>query len=365
MTNASIDAQVEALMYGADLGDARLRDAMAEELRDRLAEGRPLRVYAGYDPSSPDLHLGHTHHFAQAAPVPGSGPRRDLPRGHLHRPGGRHVRQGHRPPAAGPRRGAPRRRDLRRTVLPHPRSRRHHGGVQRRLAVGPDPVRRGGHRLGLHRPAVPRPGQLPPPDRTRAAPSGCTSSSTRCCRATTAGTWPPTCRSAPASSCSTSWRGASCRRRRDTHRASASPTPSWWGTGRRAAHVEEHRQHRGDRRSRRGAVRQDHERDRRGDARVGPVPHVLVRRGDRRAEVGGPRPDPPPDGGQGTSGVRDREPVPRRGRRAGRRGAVRPGPPQPRPSPTTPPRSGSPPGPRLCRCCATSARPRPAARPGA
>ncbi len=46
-----------------------------EELRDRLAEsmrtGRPLRVKAGFDPTAPDLHLGHTvllrkmRHFQQ------------------------------------------------------------------------------------------------------------------------------------------------------------------------------------------------------------------------------------------------------------------------------------------------------------
>ena len=31
-----------------------------EELRARLGEGRPLRVKAGFDPTAPDLHLGHT-----------------------------------------------------------------------------------------------------------------------------------------------------------------------------------------------------------------------------------------------------------------------------------------------------------------
>ena len=30
------------------------------ELRERLAEGRPLRVKAGFDPTAPDLHIGHT-----------------------------------------------------------------------------------------------------------------------------------------------------------------------------------------------------------------------------------------------------------------------------------------------------------------
>jgi tyrosyl-tRNA synthetase len=31
-----------------------------EELRRRLKQGRPLRVKAGFDPTAPDLHLGHT-----------------------------------------------------------------------------------------------------------------------------------------------------------------------------------------------------------------------------------------------------------------------------------------------------------------
>jgi tyrosyl-tRNA synthetase len=31
-----------------------------EELKTKLAQGRPLRVKAGFDPTAPDLHLGHT-----------------------------------------------------------------------------------------------------------------------------------------------------------------------------------------------------------------------------------------------------------------------------------------------------------------
>jgi tyrosyl-tRNA synthetase len=31
-----------------------------EELAARLALGRPLRVKAGFDPTAPDLHIGHT-----------------------------------------------------------------------------------------------------------------------------------------------------------------------------------------------------------------------------------------------------------------------------------------------------------------
>jgi tyrosyl-tRNA synthetase len=60
----NIDQQVEYLMQGSDFGDANIAENMAKELRDRLIEsektGRPLRVYCGYDPTSTDLHLGHT-----------------------------------------------------------------------------------------------------------------------------------------------------------------------------------------------------------------------------------------------------------------------------------------------------------------
>jgi len=60
----TIDEQVALLMQGTEYGDEQLKQAMANELRDRLIEaekeGRPLQVYCGYDPTSTDLHLGHT-----------------------------------------------------------------------------------------------------------------------------------------------------------------------------------------------------------------------------------------------------------------------------------------------------------------
>jgi tyrosyl-tRNA synthetase len=59
-----IDAQVELLMQGTEYGDEDIKRAMSSELGARLIsctkEGRPLRVYCGYDPTSTDLHLGHT-----------------------------------------------------------------------------------------------------------------------------------------------------------------------------------------------------------------------------------------------------------------------------------------------------------------
>ena len=50
----SIVQQLEIIKRGAD-------ELLIEaELREKLGSGRPLRVKAGFDPTAPDLHLGHT-----------------------------------------------------------------------------------------------------------------------------------------------------------------------------------------------------------------------------------------------------------------------------------------------------------------
>ena len=60
----NLEEQVEYLMQGADYGDDEVYQTMRKELADRLANaiktGKPLKVYCGYDPTSSDLHLGHT-----------------------------------------------------------------------------------------------------------------------------------------------------------------------------------------------------------------------------------------------------------------------------------------------------------------
>ena len=60
----SIADQVQYLMQGTEYGDEAVKQAMADELKVRLEEaqqaGRRLRVYAGFDPRTSDLHLGHT-----------------------------------------------------------------------------------------------------------------------------------------------------------------------------------------------------------------------------------------------------------------------------------------------------------------
>ena len=55
-------------------------------LAQQLAQGRPLRVKLGIDPTAPDIHLGHVVVLDEAAPVPGRGPHRGADRRRLHGP---------------------------------------------------------------------------------------------------------------------------------------------------------------------------------------------------------------------------------------------------------------------------------------
>ena len=50
----SIDDALESIARGAD--EILLQD----DLVNKLKRGKPLRIKAGFDPTAPDLHLGHT-----------------------------------------------------------------------------------------------------------------------------------------------------------------------------------------------------------------------------------------------------------------------------------------------------------------
>jgi tyrosyl-tRNA synthetase len=56
--------QAAVLMQGTEYGDEQIKETMHAELIERLEqaenEGRPLKIYCGYDPTKADLHLGHT-----------------------------------------------------------------------------------------------------------------------------------------------------------------------------------------------------------------------------------------------------------------------------------------------------------------
>jgi len=53
----SIDEQMELLLRGAV--DIVEEDALRQKLQQSRAQGRPLLVKTGFDPTAPDLHLGH------------------------------------------------------------------------------------------------------------------------------------------------------------------------------------------------------------------------------------------------------------------------------------------------------------------
>jgi len=50
----AIDEQIDLIKRGAE------EILLEAELVDKLKQGRPLRIKAGFDPTAPDLHLGHT-----------------------------------------------------------------------------------------------------------------------------------------------------------------------------------------------------------------------------------------------------------------------------------------------------------------
>jgi tyrosyl-tRNA synthetase len=64
LSHLPLDQQMAVLMRGVDFGDPPTEQAMTRELRLRLSQAlhddRPLRVYLGVDPTSSDIHLGHT-----------------------------------------------------------------------------------------------------------------------------------------------------------------------------------------------------------------------------------------------------------------------------------------------------------------
>ena len=103
MANFSpVDEQLAYIKKGAAeiIREAELR----ERLEKSLKTGKPLRVKAGFDPTAPDLHVGHTVLMRKLKHFPGPGPHGDLPDRRLHR----HDRRSHgplgHPPAAHSRR---------------------------------------------------------------------------------------------------------------------------------------------------------------------------------------------------------------------------------------------------------------------
>ena len=65
----TVDKQLELLLRG--IVDLQTKDDLVKKLERGQRDGRPLVVKVGFDPTAPDLHLGHTvlmqkmRHFQQ------------------------------------------------------------------------------------------------------------------------------------------------------------------------------------------------------------------------------------------------------------------------------------------------------------
>ena len=57
-TFPSLDDQLDLITKGA--AEILPLDALKERITKSIATGVPMRIKAGFDPTAPDLHLGHT-----------------------------------------------------------------------------------------------------------------------------------------------------------------------------------------------------------------------------------------------------------------------------------------------------------------
>ena len=58
MAFAPVDEQLALILRGTV--DVHVEDELRKKLERSRETGEPLRVKAGFDPTAPDLHLGHT-----------------------------------------------------------------------------------------------------------------------------------------------------------------------------------------------------------------------------------------------------------------------------------------------------------------
>ena len=54
----SVQEQMDVIRRGAV--EILVEAELEEKLRDSVKNGVPLKIKAGFDPTAPDLHLGHT-----------------------------------------------------------------------------------------------------------------------------------------------------------------------------------------------------------------------------------------------------------------------------------------------------------------
>jgi len=55
---SSLQESLDLIKRGAH--EVLIETELVEKLKHHFAENKPLRIKAGFDPTAPDLHLGHT-----------------------------------------------------------------------------------------------------------------------------------------------------------------------------------------------------------------------------------------------------------------------------------------------------------------
>ena len=58
MSNSELARQLELIRRGTV--EIIQEQELESRLKSSIKEGRPLRIKAGFDPTAPDLHIGHT-----------------------------------------------------------------------------------------------------------------------------------------------------------------------------------------------------------------------------------------------------------------------------------------------------------------
>ena len=179
-----VPEQLELLLKGVET--CVQKDELEKKL-DALPRrrGKPLRVKVGFDPSAPDLHLGHTVVFRKMRHFQELGARGRLPHRRLHRHDRRPDREEDHAPAADAGRGPRQRRDLQGAGLQDPRPEEDRRRLQLRAGSWPSGAD-GLVRLAGSTPWRASSSATTSPSATRpASRSPSTSSSTRSARGTT------------------------------------------------------------------------------------------------------------------------------------------------------------------------------------
>ena len=129
---APVDEQLAYLTKGRGRNHSRGRTQ--GQARALGKTGKPLRVKAGFDPTAPDIHLGHTGADPQAQTFSGSRPHGDFPDWRFHRDDRRSFRAQRDAPSVDAGADCRERGNLQGAGLQDSRPGKNRGGLQQPLA---------------------------------------------------------------------------------------------------------------------------------------------------------------------------------------------------------------------------------------